>query len=85
MISLSSLLPRIIIDRVSYTPDRLLLIAKDAAREGSALSLNDRLGLLSDTMALSKAGMAKLSSALTLIDLWRGEKECTSSAPVYWS
>jgi len=30
---------------------------------------------VNDVMALSKAGLAKLSSALTLIDLWRGEKE----------
>ncbi|KAF8797340.1 zincin, partial [Phlegmacium glaucopus] len=61
--------------RVLYTPDRLVIIAKEAAREGSVLSLDDRLGLLNDTMALSKAGLAKLSSALTLIDLWREEKE----------
>jgi aminopeptidase 2 len=57
-------------------------MAKEAAREGSVLSLDDRLGLLNDAMALSKAGLAKLSGALTLIDLWRGEKECMSSAPV---
>jgi aminopeptidase 2 len=30
---------------------------------------------MDDTMALSKAGLAKLSSALTMIDLWRGETE----------
>ena len=69
------------LDRVLYTPERLVLIAKEAAREGSVFSLNDRLGLMSDTMALSKAGLAKLSSALTMIDLWRGETECTSSTP----
>ena len=43
-------------------------------------SLDDRLGLVNDAMALSRAGLAKLSSALTLIDLWREEKECMSSA-----
>ena len=59
-----------------YTPDRLALIAKEAAKEGSVFSLDDRLGLINDAMALSKAGQAKLSSALTLIDSWRGEKEC---------
>ena len=59
-----------------YTPDRLALIAKEAAKEGSVFSLDDRLGLINDVMALSKAGQAKLSSALTLIDSWRGEKEC---------
>ena len=70
------------LDRVLYTPERLVLIAKEAAREGSVFSLNDRLGLINDTMALSKAGLAKLSSALTMIDLWRGETECTSFTPV---
>ena len=59
-----------------YTPDRLALIAKEAAKEGSIFSLEDRLGLITDAMALSRAGLAKVTSALTLIDLWRGEKEC---------
>ena len=29
-----------------------------------------------DSLALSKAGLAKLSSSLTLIDLLKNEKEC---------
>ena len=70
------------LDRVLYTPERLVLIAKEAAREGSVFSLNDRLGLMNDAMALSKAGLAKLSSALTMIDLWREETERTSSTPL---
>lgn len=52
---------------VLYTPNHLVLIAKEAAREGSILSLSDRLGLVGDAMALSKAGLAKV--------LWRGENK----------
>ncbi|TFK42895.1 peptidase family M1-domain-containing protein [Crucibulum laeve] len=61
--------------RVLYTPERLTKIAKEAAKEDSAFSLNDRIGLVYDAMALSKAGLAKLSSALTLVDILRNEKE----------
>jgi len=63
---------------VLYTPERLTKIAKEAAKpEGESIfSLNDRIGLVHDAMALSKAGLAKLSSALTLVDVLRGEKEC---------
>lgn len=34
------------------------------------------MGLVYDSLALSKAGLSKLSSSLTLIDLWKNEKEC---------
>ncbi|PPQ65107.1 hypothetical protein CVT24_003068 [Panaeolus cyanescens] len=61
--------------RVLYTPERLAKIAAEAAKENSAFSLNDRIGLVHDSMALSKAGLQKLSSALTLIDTWKNEKE----------
>lgn len=63
-------------DRVLYTPERLAQIAAEAAKENSAFSLEDRLGLVFDSMALSKAGLAKLSSALTLVELLKNEKEC---------
>ncbi|KAF9466381.1 leucyl aminopeptidase [Collybia nuda] len=63
--------------RVLYTPERLAKIAAEAAKsEGnSAFSLDDRIGLVHDAMALSKAGLAKLSSALTLVDELKGETE----------
>lgn len=64
------------LDRVLYTPERLAKIAAEAAKENSAFSLDDRIGLVHDSMALSKAGLQKLSSALTLVDLWKNEKEC---------
>ncbi|KAF8887037.1 leucyl aminopeptidase [Gymnopilus junonius] len=61
--------------RVLYTPERLVRIAAEAAKEDSIFNLDDRLGLVLDAMALSRAGLAKLSSALTLVELWRNEKE----------
>jgi len=61
--------------RVLYTPKRLATIAAEAAKENSVFSLDDRMGLVQDALALSKAGLAKVSSALTLIDLWKNEKE----------
>jgi len=64
------------LDRVLYTPERLSAIASEAAKEGSVFTLDDRIGLLQDAMALSKAGFLQLSSTLTLIELWKNEKEC---------
>ncbi|KAF5386636.1 hypothetical protein D9615_001831 [Tricholomella constricta] len=61
--------------RVLYTPERLSKIAEEAAKDDSIFSLNDRIGLVHDSMALSKAGLAKLSSALTLVDGLKNEKE----------
>jgi aminopeptidase 2 len=64
------------LDRVMYTPERLSKIAIEAAKEDSVFTLDDRLGLVYDAVAISKAGLRKLSSTLTLIDLLRNEKEC---------
>ncbi|THH11180.1 hypothetical protein EW146_g8133 [Bondarzewia mesenterica] len=61
--------------RVLYTPERLEAIAVEAAREDSVFSLNDRIGLVHDAMALAKAGFLKVSAALTLVDILRKEKE----------
>lgn len=58
-----------------YTPERLATIAAEAAKDDSIFSLDDRLGLVHDVFALSKAGLAKISSAFTLVDLWKDEKE----------
>ncbi|KAJ7102847.1 leucyl aminopeptidase [Mycena epipterygia] len=59
--------------RVLYTPERLSKIAIEAAKEDSIFSLSDRMGLIYDVAELSQAGLAQLSSFLTLIDLWRNE------------
>lgn len=62
--------------RTLYSPDRLVAIAKEAARENSVFGLEDRLGLVQDAVALAKAGYMPVSSALQLFDVFRNEKEC---------
>jgi len=71
-------------DRVLYSPERLASIAAEAAKDNSVFSLDDRMGLAYDALALSKAGLSELSSSLTLIDLWKNEKECQHPPPPEW-
>ncbi|KAJ6510751.1 leucyl aminopeptidase, partial [Mycena sanguinolenta] len=59
--------------RVSYTAERLSMIATEAAKPDSVFALTDRIGLLFDISELSKAGLTQVSSLLTLIDIWRNE------------
>jgi hypothetical protein len=61
-------------------------IAAEAAKPDgtSVFSLNDRIGLVHDAMALSKSGLAKLSSALTLLDGLKGETECVNPATLHF-
>jgi len=55
----------------------MVKIAEEAVKEDSVFSLNDRMGVVYDTVSLSKAGLAEVSSALTLIDVvGKKEKEC---------
>ncbi|EIN08063.1 hypothetical protein PUNSTDRAFT_126849 [Punctularia strigosozonata HHB-11173 SS5] len=61
--------------RVLYTPERLNAIAEEAARSEDVFSLEDRIGLVYDTAALSEAGFAKVSSALSLYKAFKDEKE----------
>lgn len=61
--------------RVLYTPERLLKIAKEASKTPSPFSVEDRMGLVYDAMALSKAGYSEVSSALALVDILRDEQE----------
>ncbi|ETW82731.1 Metallo peptidase M1 [Heterobasidion irregulare TC 32-1] len=61
--------------RVLYTPERLAAIAQEAARADSVFSLNDRIGLVHDAMALAKAGFLDVSAALTLVHILREERE----------
>ncbi|KDQ59543.1 hypothetical protein JAAARDRAFT_33120 [Jaapia argillacea MUCL 33604] len=61
--------------RVLYTPDRLAKIAAEAAKKDSIFPLNDRIGLVHDALVLSRAGFAKLSSALTVMSLLKNEEE----------
>ncbi len=58
--------------RVSYSPERLAKIGKEA----SSLSVEDRIGLVSDAANLARAGYAKTSGSLNLInELGRTETE----------
>ncbi|KAJ6489207.1 peptidase family M1-domain-containing protein [Mycena vitilis] len=59
--------------RVLYTSERLSKIATEAAKEDSVFSLSDRIGIIYDVSQLAKAGLTKLSSLLTLVDIWRNE------------
>ncbi|TFY80729.1 hypothetical protein EWM64_g3287 [Hericium alpestre] len=60
--------------RVLYTPERLANIAQEAAKGEAIFSLNDRIGLVHDAMALAKAGFLKTSASLNLVDIWKNEK-----------
>lgn len=64
------------LDRVLYTRERLSLIATEAAKEDSIFTLEDRIGLVHDAVALSKAGLLRLSSSLDLIAKLKNEKDC---------
>ncbi|KAH9921040.1 leucyl aminopeptidase [Fomitopsis serialis] len=61
--------------RVLYRPDRLVAIGREAAKASSPFSIEDRMGLVDDAFALSKAGYSEVSSALALTDVLRNESE----------
>ena len=62
--------------RVLYPPEQLVKIGREAARASSPFSVEDRIGLVDDAFALSKAGYSDVSSALALTDVLRNESEC---------
>lgn len=53
--------------RVAYTPERLAALGEEAARTVTGLTVEDRIGLVSDTMTLAAAGHGRTSGALSLI------------------
>ena len=57
-----------------YSPERFVAIAKEAAKEDSVFSAEDRLGLVYDALALAKGGYLESSSVLALYDAFRNEK-----------
>jgi hypothetical protein len=63
-------------DRVSYPPERLKRFGEWAAEQDSSFSLEDRISLVSDATALSKAGLGQTSSALDLIAALKDNNEC---------
>ncbi|KAI0695406.1 peptidase family M1-domain-containing protein [Cerioporus squamosus] len=58
-----------------YSAERLVKLGEQAAAKDSPFSLTDRIGLVSDALALAKAGYTPVSSALGLINALREEKE----------
>ena len=67
--------------RVLYPQDWLVKIGREAARKPSPFSIEDRIGLVDDAFALSKAGYSDVSAALALTDILRNESECEWSIP----
>lgn len=63
------------VDRVLYAPERLVTIAKEAVKEDSVFSLEDRIGLVYDAVALARAGYLDVSAVLSLLDVFRNEEE----------
>ncbi|KAI0933682.1 hypothetical protein AcV5_005768 [Taiwanofungus camphoratus] len=61
--------------RVLYTPERLSAIGQEAAKSPSPFSVEDRIGVVYDALALAKAGFSEVSSALSLIEILRDERE----------
>ena len=57
-------------------------LGEQAATKDSPFSLSDRIGLVADALALSKAGYATVSSALGLISTLRDENEREASVCV---
>lgn len=69
--------------RALYTPERLVKIAEEAAKEDSAFGLEDRVGLVYDALALAKAGYLDVTAALKLYAAFHKEKECAcTSSPL---
>jgi aminopeptidase 2 len=63
---------------VLYTPDIIAKVYAEVVKSNSIFSLDDRVGLVLDSVALAKAGFSSTSSAFRLINSLKGEKECLS-------
>lgn len=59
--------------RVKYPADRVAKLSQAGA--DGLLSVEDRVGLVADIASLSTSGYTKTSDLLTLLSLWKGEKE----------
>nr|XP_012184617.1 uncharacterized protein FIBRA_07548 [Fibroporia radiculosa]CCM05334.1 predicted protein [Fibroporia radiculosa] len=61
--------------RVLYSPDRLVQMALEAVKPSSPFSTEDRMGIIYDAVALSRAGLIDVSSALSSIYVFRNETD----------
>ena len=68
--------PFIPTDRVLYSEARLVKLGEIAAQQATPFSVEDRMGLINDVMALATAGFTDMSSVLSLIQvLCKDERE----------
>lgn len=65
-----------VLDRVLYPEERLQRIAQSANHEDTLVTLEDRIKLLSDTLAFAVAGLGKTSLALELCKQFRWDQTC---------
>ncbi|EJU01765.1 puromycin-sensitive aminopeptidase [Dacryopinax primogenitus] len=61
--------------RVLYPPEHLSKLGDEAARKGSSLTPEDRMGLVSDAFVLARSGHGSTSAALDLIKKLRNEDD----------
>jgi aminopeptidase 2 len=66
----------IISDRVLYTGNLFDGVMREAVKVGSIFAAEDRVGLLLDTLAFAKAGLAKTSGVLALANALRHDRDC---------
>lgn len=59
--------------RVAYSPEHLAKLGKEAAKPGGILTLEDRVGLVSDAFVLAQKGYAETSGALSLMRALRND------------
>ncbi|KAI0831781.1 leucyl aminopeptidase [Trametes gibbosa] len=60
---------------VQYSAERLAKLGQQAVAPNSPFTLSDRIGLVCDALALSRAGYATVSGTLELISALKNEKE----------
>lgn len=58
-----------------YSVERAQAIVKEAAKESAIFTTEDRIGLVSDALALSQALLSDTSSLLNVIELFKDDKE----------
>jgi aminopeptidase 2 len=58
--------------RVAYSPERLRILAQNA--KDGLLSVNDRLGLIADALAVAQSGRSKTSTVLSLLETFQDEE-----------
>jgi hypothetical protein len=66
------------LDRVSYPPELLKKLGQWASLDDSPFSPEDRVGLVTDAIAMAQAGFGRTSEFLSLTAQMLEEKNCMS-------